>query len=324
MRRNTQLAISIAVLAAVCVIAWLWLQQRPDTLVTAGLARASDQLSVGPDASNVAPSANNAPSAGKSGWDETFASARGKQDARSLETLFKRANDCLLYARAKDRVDELLVDERWKNLSDISPERLQRLDTSSAKAIRVVQELGDYCRGSDPAQLAQASSDALFAAAMQGSAVAENCFFSMGPSAWGVPRTALEKQAEMERYLKYAPDFRQRSLERGDTLLVNRTLFEYTGTAMDASPMATLRKADPTLAWRSARLASLRALPDQRTSIEAQLERFRTLGLLSPPQIAAADSWAKDAYQRDYSGKPAQDIDSDAQCFASHELVPLD
>lgn len=318
MRRSTQIVISIAVLAFISAIAWLWLQQRPKTLGTIDSARASQQTSTAPEASHV-PSDTR-----MSGWEQTVASARGKQDASTLEDLFERAHDCLLYARAKDRVDELLVDERWRDLSDITPERLQALDRSSAKAVRVVQELGDYCHGSDPAQLARASSDALFAAALQGSAVAESCYFSMGPSAWGVPRTPQEKQAELERYLRFAPDFRQRSLERRDTLLVTRSLFEYTGTPMDASPLSALRKADPYLLWRSARLASLRALPEQRVSVEAQLERLGNMGLLSPQQIAVADRWATDIYQREYSREAPVDIDSDAKCFASHDLVPLD
>jgi len=241
----------------------------------------------------------------------------------ALIEVFKHANDCLLYHEARDRLDALLGDEQWNDLSSLSQPRLKRLDESSAKDMSIVQRLSETCAGTDPIHLADQSVEATFSAALQGDAIAEACFAVQGPTPWGLATTGKDQSALFTRYVRYVPEFRRRALEADNPLIAKLTLFNYTATVMHPSRLDTIPKEDPVLTWRAARLASLRTSDEERLALESQLEAFAGMGWISPAQITAADAWAKNRFDQKYSGGPPIDLGSFAYCYASSDLLPL-
>src|SRR5690606_12557552 len=135
--------------------------------------------------------------------------------------------------------------------------------------VSLVQRLDGFCKGSDKNQLAQVFSDAVFDAALKGSPDAQTCFLLMGPSPWQFSGAISAEKSELGRHSRYTPDFTQKALERADPRVAMRALSSFVNLPHGhASWTDGLPKPDPALTWRAARLASLRALPEQRARIE--------------------------------------------------------
>jgi hypothetical protein len=126
------------------------------------------------------------------------------------------------------------------------------------------------------------------------------------------------------RYLKYAPIFMQSALERGDPYVADWALYQYIASPPVDRPstLQEIPKADPYLTWQAARLASLRALPDQRKRLEDWLAQLKEQNLLQPDDINRADAWARETYEQDFAGQPPLNLDSATSCYSSPDLAP--
>lgn len=311
-------AVLIAVVVAAVGFALWWKQNDNAELSPQVEVNAEDTVSAG-----IAGVATTGSAAGTSEWGRRWAEARDRKDLDSVVRSFKEANDCLAYHVSLREVDSILHDKEWEDLSRETQATLEDMDASSARNISVVRRLEGFCKGSDQSQLADAFSNTVFNAALQGSPDAEACFVLLGPSPWQVSGLAPSGALELDRYLKHAPAFTQRALERGDPQVAVAALYRYVAsTPVHPSPTDDLPKADPSLTWRMARLASLRALPEQRVRIEHYLSELSTKGILSSSEINKANAWAEERYQREFAGKPAINVDSPVQCYSSPDLAP--
>lgn len=248
---------------------------------------------------------------------------RGHGDSGSTVLTFKQATDCLAYHEAVSEVRSMLEDERLEDLSDETLETLRAMDTASARNVSLVERLEAFCKGSDRDQLARVFSNAVFDAALKGDPDAQACFLLMGPSPWQGSGPIPAAAAEIGRYSQHAPEFTQKALQRADPRVAVRALHSYVKSPTGhASWTDGLPKPDPVLTWRGARLASLRARPDQRAVIELQLSAFGTTGVLSPSDIQSADRWAQGTFEREFRGEDAINVDSPVPCYSSQDLAP--
>lgn len=311
-------------LLAVAVVAigvWLWKKQDKEAVVSPDVVSNESGGASGSkdDGAAVADSVDS------SEWSRRWTVTGSKKDLDSVVATFKEANDCLVYHTVLGDVRDMLSDEQWNNLSSLTPEALKRMDASSARSALVVQRMKDFCDGSDQKRLAAAFNSALFEAALQGNHDAEACFVLAGPTPWDTPgvNSSAESESQLNRYLKYAPAFSQKALERADPRVAARALFRYVASPpVHPSPIDDLAKDDPLLTRRAARLASLRAIPEQRARLESYLSDFEKKEILSPAEIADADRWAAEAFRRDFSGQAPINVDSPVQCYASADLAP--
>lgn len=256
-------------------------------------------------------------------WARTWAAARGNKDLGSIVRTFQQATDCLAFHDAVGEVNSMLKDESLGDLSKETLATLQRMDASSARNVSLIQRLDGLCKGSDKNQLVHAFSDAVFEAAMKGSTEAQTCFLLMGPSPWQGSRQIAAGEFEVRRYTTYAPGFTQKALERADPRIGVKALASYVESSQGHTSLSDgLPQPDPALTWRAARLASLRALPEQRSIIEYRLTVFRDAGGLSSLAVKQADDWAKEAFDREYAGQSPIDVDSPVECYSSPDLAP--
>jgi len=243
-------------------------------------------------------------------------------DAEVATRGFKAANDCLLYHSARNELNSILGDERLVDLSSETPATLKDLDATTSRYLAIVRETERYCIGSNREELAQAYSDAIFEAALSGSPDAESCFVTSNVSPLEIPG-AIEYRRLEDRYIEYAPIFTENALERFDPYVAERVLYRYTASpGSHPSRLDHMPKPDPYLTWQMARLASLRALPEQRARIEKMLVQFEEQHSLEAGQIDRADAWAQAVYEREFSARPPVDLDRQVPCYSTPSLAP--
>ncbi|WP_141058018.1 hypothetical protein [Stenotrophomonas rhizophila] len=314
-----QISSVVVVAAVVAVCAWQWRHHdEAATAQPAALARTADAVAEG-HASAAADSAGK----DASKWARRREATRASRDLGTVVRAYKEANDCLLYHSARHEVDALLEGKQWNSLSSETLATLEAMDASASTVLSTVKTLDAFCSGSDPQALAEASSAAVFDAAVRGNPDAEVCFVMSGISASDGSESASFVKSLVDRYVAYAPVFSQKALERGDPRVAVRALARYAASpAVHPSWRDGVPKADPVLTWRGARLASLRSLPEQRERIEYNLAELRKLGVLSPTQIAQADAWAAATFTREFSGQAPINVDAAEQCYSSPGLAP--
>lgn len=257
------------------------------------------------------------------GWAQRRAVRRELHDLDAVVATYKEANDCLAYHSARQEVSSILGEKQWDDLSRETLETLENMDASSARNMHVLRELEGLCRGSDQKQLAEVFSSAVFEAALQGSPDAEACFVLSGVSPLEVSESVASVHTEVNRYLQYAPIFTRNALERGDPRVAARELSRFVASAsVHPSWLDNLPGADPRLTWRGARLASLRALPEQRERMEHDLVELGKRGVLSPSEVTQADAWARDVFERQFAGQASINVDSPIQCHSSPDVAP--
>lgn len=248
---------------------------------------------------------------------------RVSDDLDSLVLAFKQANDCLAYHAAMSEMRSMLEDERLEDLSNETMETLRAMDAESARYALLVERLEGFCKGSDKRQLAQVYSDAVLDAALKGNPDAQACFLLMGPSPWQESGPITQVPAKIELHFRHTPDFTQQALQRADPRVSVQALHRYVDTPSGhASWTDGLPMPDPVLTWRGARLASLRARPDQRPPIEFMLSLFGKTGVLSPADIQSSDRWAQNTFERQFRGAVAINVDSPVPCYSSQDLAP--
>lgn len=311
----------LALIAAVVFGLWLWWRPADSVAPKMVSAKAADGADIG-----SARSGNGPVSAGRTVWARRFATGRGTGNTDLLVSTIKEANDCLLYHAKRRELGYMVDDERWADLSSKTPETLRNMDASSAESLLVVQRLEDSCTDSDEAQLIALVNSAVLDAALKGNAEAESCFVLFGPAPGqgpGNPPSGESAEVLLANYVKYAPEFGARALERGDPRVGVKALLAYTlPPPRHYSAVDELPKSDPVLTWRAARLASLRALPTQREMIDEALSMFAKKNVISPSDIAKGDTWAKEAFEQDFKGQPPINVESPTNCYATPELVP--
>lgn len=260
-----------------------------------------------------------------SAWAQRLAARSGANHLASVTSTFKEASDCLLYYFTLDSIEAELNDERLDDLSHRTLATLETLDATFSRRLEVVRQTEASCVGSDREHVARVYTDAMFNAALMGSVDAQICYLQNGyfdRTRKSMERTALVKLLE-KRYVEYAPAFTKAALERNDPYAAKYALNRYVVSTLGPPELYELApKADPYLTWRVARLASLRATPEERKDLELSLAMFEKLGLLEPSDIQRADAWATETYEREFIGQPAIDLNSSPQCYSSPELAP--
>lgn len=242
-------------------------------------------------------------------------------DVQALVSSFKESSDCLLYHSARQELEYFLSDERLDDLSGRSLEALEGIDATSRKYISILRQTEASCADSDQAALALVYADAVLKAALLGDADAQSCFVIGGSPP--LPKGAAAGESWEDLYLRHAPAFTEHALQRADPYVAARALYRHIASpSLHPSKMDELKLADPYLTYRAARLASLRALPAQRTRLEEGLVVLKGLNLFGPELIERADDWASAAYTRDYAGQLPIDLDSHAPCYSSPDLAP--
>lgn len=253
-------------------------------------------------------------------WSRRVAARKNLNDANAITETFKESSDCLLYHVARQELKAILKDERLDDLSNETLTTLENLDATSSKYLSIVRETEALCVGSDRQALAELYADALLKSALLGNADAQSCFV-LNPPLETTSGQSLESFEDS--YLKYAPLFTHNALERGDPYVAARALYRYVASpGAHPSRLDDMQRADPYMTWRAARLASLRALPEQRVRLETRLALFQEQNLLRPDQIDRADAWAKATYEREFAGKPPINLDSHTPCYSSPDLAP--
>ncbi len=256
-------------------------------------------------------------------WERRWLAARNSQDLDSVVLAFKQATDCLAYHDAVSKIQSMAKDNGLDDLSEETLSTLRNMDASSARHALLVQRLDGFCKGSDKNQLVQAFSSAVLDAALKGSPDAQTCFILMGPSAWQGSGSIPNADTIFRRHIQYTPEFTQKALERADPRVAVRSLYRYVASPQGhASWTDGLPKPDPALTWRAARLASLRAGPEQRADIEQELTVLGEMGVLSAEVIAEADDWAKRTFNAQFVGQAPINLDSPVPCYSSPDLAP--
>ena len=321
-RKRPIVVLAIVVVAAVSV--WLWPRGDADPVPILSdkqdIVAPQAQQQVGVDAGTAA---RDAVSDG-SEWADRHAAREDADVVESVTRSFKETSDCLRYHAARRELNAVLSDERLGDLSRETLATLERLDVTSRRQLSVVRQMEALCYGSNEDALALEYIESILKAALSGDADAESCFVisNVSPSR-KVSASAEWMNSLMERYVKYAPTFTTNALERGDPYVAANALYRYVASPMfHPSVLDTMEKADPQLTRRMARLAALRALPEQRARLEYGLAEFDKLNILAEADIARADDWARTAYEQEFSDQPPIDLDSQAPCYSSPELAP--
>lgn len=262
--------------------------------------------------------------ADSSEWARRLSARKGGDDLESATRTFKEASDCLLYYAALREIDSYVNDERLDDLSNRTLASLENIDATSRRYLSIARQTEALCIGSDRTALLKEYINAILKAALLGSPDAESCFVISNPAPVDGREVSADLMHSLEkRYAKYAPLFTKNALERGDPYVAGSALYRYIASPpVHPSLLDDVPKADPYMTWRAARLASLRATPEQRKRLEGDLAMFEEQHLLGPEEIQRADAWARATYERDFSGQPPLDLDAQAPCYSSPELAP--
>jgi hypothetical protein len=319
--KKTLVLFAVIGIAAIAAWQWWWHEASPAPLPPGASVVDPQRPPQGQPASNVIATA-----ADSSEWARRYTARKNAVDVESVTRTFKEASDCLRYHAARHGLNSFLHDERLDDLSKETLATLKDLDADLRRSLSIVRQSEAFCIGSNPDTLAQVYIDAILTAALMGSPDAQSCFVIDQDSA---PSETMSNSAEWatfleNRYLKNAPIFMQNALERSDPYVAGRALYQYIAAPPVDRPstLEKMTKADPYLTWRAARLASLRALPDQRMRLEHRLALFKEENFLQPDDIKRADTWARETYERDFAGQPPLNLDSMAPCYSSPDLAP--
>lgn len=319
MRHTNKTLVLLTLIGIAAIGSWQWSRHQTDPAQLppqAGAVGPQEQLQ-----EQFAPGIT-AASADTSERARRPATRKNPHEVESVTRTFKEASDCLLYHSARRELSAILNDDRLDDLSKETLATLKNLDATTGRYLSIARQTEASCIGSDRDALAQVYTDAILKAALLGNPDAESCFV-ISPSQLRNTSAAVSETLE-ERYLKYAPVFTQNALERGDPYIAELALYRYVAASPSRHPtrVDAMPKADPLLTWRAARLASLRALPEQRVRLERRLDRLKEQNLLPPDEIQRADAWAKATYERNFTGQPPINLDSHTPCYSSPDLAP--
>ncbi len=287
---------------------WLW----------AGRKNGSEPLSDGYSATDRQEKAK----AYSSEWARRLAVKGGTNNLASASEAFRESRHCVLYYAALREIASELNDERLDDISGESLATLEDADATTRRYLLIVNQTKALCAGSDQRAVENVYIEAILKAALLGDPDAEGCFVLSGATTIFEDERSAESVAALEdRYLKYAPIFMQKALERADPYVAARALYQYTASPpVHPSKLDNLPRADPYLTWRAARLALLRATPEHRARMERRLEALQQQHVLQPDAIKNADDWARATYERDFAGQSALDLDSEAPCYPALNL----
>ncbi len=318
MQQKRIIPVVLLLVIGVGVALWVWLESDSMPVKTAQTVE-GDGAEVGgkpvQKSSDALPQSNE--------WERRWLVARNSQDLDSVVLAFKQAADCLAYHDAVNTIQAMGKDNGLDDISEETLSTLRNMGGSSARYALLVQRLQGFCKGSDNNRLVQAFSSTVLDAALKGSPDAQTCFLLMGPSAWQGSGSVPNADAIFRRHIQYTPEFTQKALERADPRVAVRSLYRYVASPQGhASWTDGLPKPDPALTWRAARLASLRAGPEQRADIEQELTVLGEMGVLSAEVIAEADDWAKRTFNAQFVGQAPINLDSPVPCYSSPDLAP--
>jgi hypothetical protein len=322
MRYTRKILVLLALSGVAAIGTWQWWRLEARSALPpeeAGAVRSQGQIvSPQPQQSNYMADAK----ADSSEWARRNAARKNANDIESVTRTFKEANDCRLYHTARHELGAMLNDERLDDLSGRSLAFLEHIDATSSRYLTIARQTEALCAGTDPDELARVYSDAILKAALMGNPDAESCFVT--GDLYPIKITSDESQRYFDdRYLRYAPNFMQNALKRGDPHVAAYALYrQLPPQGGHLSVVDNLPKADPYLTVKMARLAALRALPENRKIIDDQLTMFEELNLLEPEEFKRAQAWALETYEREFAGQPPINLYSQPHCYSSPDLAP--
>lgn len=174
----------------------------------------------------------------------------------------------------------------WFDLTE-SLKTVDGMDESLKQSLSVLEKTKALCAGANQT-VARTFMTSVLDAAIKGDADAQSCFVVTGavipsPEAMLSGKYAIfgnSAVAACKSILKLA-------LERADPYVAKKIILQFT-TSPSSQPSLqdNPTRLDPTLILRAARLASLRAPPEQRQSLEDSLSEFEKLKLIPDNEMA--------------------------------------
>ena len=265
------------------------------------------------------------PNTGSSEWARRLAARGNASDLRSTTETFKESGNCLQYFIALHEIATNQDNGHLNSTPQAATPTLAGTNPNLQKASHVLQQTEFFCSGSDEESVARAYMSSVLNAALLGDADAQSCFIITG-AAVPSPKAMLSgkyTQYLESRYIEHAAAFTQSALERADPYVAENAIYKYIESpSLHPSARDTLPLANPYLTFRAARLASLRALPEQSASLQKILATIEKLDLLTHDEIASADEWAQATYERDYSDSKKLDLNRFTPCHSLKETTP--
>lgn len=258
-------------------------------------------------------------------WEHRLAARGGASDLESISQTFKDSGNCLRYFVALHEVRAIQGDDRLNDLSKETLKTVDSMDESLKQSLSVLEKTKALCAGANQELVARTFMTSVLDAAIKGDADAQSCFVVTGaviPSPEAMLSGKYTRYLET-RYLQHANKFTKLALERADPYVAKKIVLQFT-TSPSSQPSLqdNPTRLDPALILRAARLASLRALPEQRQSLEDSLSEFERLKLIPDNEIRRANDWAETIYAREFYDKPKLDLNSFGSCSSLQETSP--
>lgn len=269
--------------------------------------------------------AHSLPSTDSSEWSRRLAARGNASDLKSTIEIFKESGNCLQYFVALHEIAAAQGNDHLNSVPQAATPASGRIYPNLQRASSVLAQTKTFCSGSDEESVARVYMSSLLNAALLGDADAQSCFIITG-AAIPSPKVMLSgryTQYLESRYIEHSAVFTQSALERADPYVAENAIYKYIESpSLHPSARDNLPLPNPYLTFRAARLASLRALPEQSVSLQKSLTTFEKLDLLTDDEIASADEWAQATYARDYSNAPKLDLNRFTPCHSLKETTP--
>lgn len=248
-------------------------------------------------------------------WARHLAARGDRRDLDAVIETFQESMQCHHYHDALEMLQASINDPRKKDLTTLSLRDLREIDDTLTLEQAVIDRAGALCEGSDRAAVERAYHLAMLDAALRGDPDAQTCFLRDGSDTnnWSLQEF---QQWVAPRYSEYVGLFTERGLDRADPWVGLVMLNEYWTDSPFATPIANRMVPLPDIVriWEVARLASLRAPPELRATIEDRLGDIAERALISPEDIARADVWAQATWEKEFSDEPPFDFGRYGAC----------
>lgn len=248
-------------------------------------------------------------------WARRLAARSDRHDLAAVIETFQDSMQCHHYHDAMEMLQASINDPRKKDLTTLSLRELKELDDTLTLEKVVVDRADALCTGSDRAAVERAYHLAMLDAALRGDQDAQTCFLKDGSDTnnW---RLQEFQQWVAPRYPEYVDLFVERGLDRADPWVGLFMLNAYWTDSPFSTSMTNRMAPSPDIIriWEVARLASLRAPPELRTTIEGRLGDIAERAPISPKDIARADAWAQATWKKEFADAPPFDFERHGAC----------
>ena len=261
------------------------------------------------------PAGTTVPALDTSEWARRLAARGDRRDLDAVIETFQESMQCHHYHDSVELLQVSINDPRKKDLSTLSLRELAEMDNTAMLEQAVIDRARTLCEGSDRAAVERAYHLAMLDAALRGDPDAQTCFLRDGSDTRNWSSQEFQ-QSVAPRYSEYVGLFTEACMERADPWVGLSILNEYWTISPFATPIANRLVPLPDIVrtWQVARLASLRAPPELRATIEGRLSDIAERALIAPEDIERADAWAQATWEKEFSDEPPFDFDRYGAC----------